>query len=187
MKAFAVVGSSTIGKAPFVTRLIEAYRLEGHSVSVIKHAPDGFDLDEPGKASHARRLAGAREVMLVGDHRLVLMSEYGFEPEPPLEALMERLDPVDLVIVEGYHDTVLPILEIHRPNGRRGPRFAEDRNVVAVVSDEPLDAPVASFMLGEIDAIAAFMAAKIGLARRPRALDGLARVHGGATSSAPGE
>lgn len=169
MKAFAVIGTSTIGKAPFVTRLIEAYRFEGHSVSVIKHAPDGFDLDEPGKASHARREAGAQEVMLVGDRRLVIMSEYGFQPRPPLEALMERLVDVDLVIVEGYHDTVLPTVEIYRPNGRRGPRFAENRNVVAVVSDEPLEAPVASFRLEDIDAIADFMAAKIGLVRRPTA------------------
>jgi molybdopterin-guanine dinucleotide biosynthesis protein len=30
------------------------YRFDGHTVSVIKHAPDGFDIDVPGKASLAR-------------------------------------------------------------------------------------------------------------------------------------
>ena len=168
MKAFAVIGTSSIGKAPFVTRLIEAYRFDGHAVSVIKHAPDGFDIDVPGKASLARREAGAREVMLVGDRRLVMMSEYGCEAQPPLEALMERLEPVDLVIVEGYHDTVLPTIEVYRPNMRRGPRLPENRHIVAVVSDEPLDISLPSFALEDIGALADFMAAKIGLARPHR-------------------
>jgi molybdopterin-guanine dinucleotide biosynthesis adapter protein len=172
MKAFAVIGTSMIGKMPFVTRLIEAYRFDGWSVSVIKHAPDGFDADQPGKASLARREAGTREVMLVGDRRLVIFDEYGGEPRPPLEALMERLAPVDLVIVEGYHDTVLPTLEIYRPDGRRSPRYAESRHVVAVASDEPLDVPLPSFALDDTDGIADFMAAKIGLVSRGRLAGG---------------
>lgn len=168
MKAFAVIGTSAIGKAPFVTRLIEAYRLDGHTVSVIKHGPDGLDIDLPGKASLARREAGASEVILVGDRRLVILSEYGFEAQPPLEALMERLDPVDLVIVEGYHDTVLPTIEVYRPGTQRRPRYPENRHVVAVVSDEPLGIALPSFALEDTDALADFMAMKIGLARRHR-------------------
>lgn len=170
MKTFAVIGTSQLGKAPFVERLIEAYRFDGHSVSVIKHAPDGFDLDQPGKASLARREAGAREVMLVGDRRLVLMNEYGREREPPLEALLERLEPVDLVIVEGYHDTLLPTIEFFRPTAGRAPRFPENPRIVAVVSDEPLDIAVPSFALGDIGCIADFMAATIGLRPAPAAL-----------------
>lgn len=177
MKAFAVIGTSAIGKAPFVTRLIEAYRSDGHTVSVIKHGPDGLDIDTPGKASFARREAGAREVMLVGDQRLVIMSEYGFEPQPPLEALMERLDPVDLVIVEGYHDTVLPTIEVYRPGPRRRPRYLENRHVVAVASDAPLAIALPSFALDDTEAIADFMAMKIGLVRQRRFAG---RIHGAA-------
>lgn len=163
MKSFAVTGTSQLRGAPFVERLIEAYRIDGYSISVVKRAPDGFDLDQPGKASFARREAGAREVMLVGDRRLVLMNEYGRDRAPPLEALLERLRAVDLVIVEGYHDTLLPTLEFFRPTSGRPPRFSEDPGIVAVVSDEPLDIAVPSFALDDIDGIADFMATKIGL------------------------
>jgi molybdopterin-guanine dinucleotide biosynthesis protein B len=178
MKTFAVIGTSALGKAPFVELLIEAFRFDGHSVSVIKHAPDGFDLDQPGKSSFARREAGAREVLLVGDRRWVLMNEYGSQPRPPLEALLERLDPVDLVIVEGYHDALIPTVELYRPNVRRGPRYTQNRHVVAVVSDEPLDLPVPSFALDDIGGLADFMAAKIGLARL-RPVDAARRVLAG--------
>lgn len=169
MKTFAVIGTSQLGKAPFVERLIEAYRFDGHSVSVVKHAPDGFDLDQPGKASLARREAGAREVMLVGDRRLVLMNEYGRDREPSLQSLLQRLEPVDLVIVEGYHGVRLPTVEFYRPTAQRSPRFPQDPNVVAVVSDEPLDIAVPSFALDDIGRIADFMAATVGLRSTPAA------------------
>lgn len=163
MKSFAVTGTSQLRGAPFVERLIEAYRIDGYSISVVKRAPDGFDLDQPGKASFARREAGAREVMLVGDRRLVLMNEYGRDRAPPLEALLERLQAVDLVIVEGYHDTLLPTIEFFRSSARRSPRFPENPRIVAVVSDEPLDVSLPSFALDDIGRLADFMAATIGL------------------------
>lgn len=165
MKAFAIVGASVIGKAPFVETLIEAYRFDGYSVSCIKHAPDGFDIDQPGKASFIRRQAGAAEVMLVGDRRLVLMREYRKDPEPSLASLMARLAPVDLVIVEGFHKAALPTVEVYRPTSGRAPRFAENRNVVAVVSDEPLDLPLPCFALDDLGTLADFMARRIALVK----------------------
>ena len=57
---------------------------------IIKRVPDGFDLDQPGKTSYARREAGCREVMLVGDKRLVLMREFGPDPDPSLDSLLAR-------------------------------------------------------------------------------------------------
>jgi len=77
-------------------------------VSTIKRAPDGFDLDQPGKTSYERREAGCREVMLVGDRRLALMSEFRREPERSLADLAARLLPVDIVIAEGFRDAVVP-------------------------------------------------------------------------------
>lgn len=166
MKAIAIVGASALGYASFVENLIEAFEFDGYSVSVIKHAPDGFDIDQPGKASYARRQAGAREVMLVGDRRLVLMREYRAGPEPPLSTLLARLEPVDLVIVEGFRNAPLPTIEVHRPGSGRAPRFHENRHVVALASDEPLDLPLASFRLDDIGGLADFIAAAVGLESR---------------------
>ena len=85
MKAFCLLGASALRKQDFVCDLIATLRIDGWSVSTIKRAPDGFDLDQPSKGSYARREAGCSEVMLVGDQRLVLMEEFGNAPAPSLE------------------------------------------------------------------------------------------------------
>lgn len=170
MKAFAIVGASALGKAPFVEKLVEAFRLDDHTVSIVKHAPDGFDIDTPGKASHVRREAGAGEVMLVGDRRLVLLKEYQGAPEPGLAALLARLEPVDLVIIEGFRSAPYPTLEVHRPSHGRAPRWAHNRHVVAVASDEPQQAPVPVFALDDVAALAGFMAGQAGIVVPRRAL-----------------
>jgi len=91
MKVFGLIGASALGKSTLVDDLIQALGFDGWTVSTIKRAPDGFDLDQPGKTSYARREAGCREVMLVGDKRLVLMHEFRADSEPPLESLHARL------------------------------------------------------------------------------------------------
>ena len=106
MKVIGLIGASALGKNTLTEDLIHAFRFEGISVSTIKRAPDGFDLDQPGKGSYARREAGCREVMLVGDKRLVLMHEFRSDPEPTLESLLARLAPVDVVIAEGFKTAI---------------------------------------------------------------------------------
>ncbi len=174
MKAFAIVGASVLGKAPFVEHLVEVLRFDGLSVSIVKHAPDGFDIDEPGKASYVRRQAGAREVMLVGDKRLVLLREYGPTPEPPLAALLARLDPVDIVIVEGFRTAELPTLEVHRPSSGRLPRWPSNRNIVAVVSDEAVETHLPCFAPDDVGGIADFIAARGCLAGHAAAAGAIA-------------
>lgn len=163
MKALAIVGTSALGGVAFVERLVEALRLEGLSVSCVKRAPDGFDLDRPGKASFARREAGAAEVLLAGDERFVLMKEYR-GPAPALEALLARLEPVDLVIVEGFHETALPTLEIHRPSDGPTPR-PRGAKTIALVCDGPLETGLPAFGTDEIGRIAALVIARLGLQR----------------------
>src|SRR5512141_3396013 len=136
MKVIGIIGASALRKGPFVETLIASFRLDGWSVSTIKRAPDGFDLDQPGKTSWARREAGCHEVMLVGDRRLVLMQEFRADTAPALGALIARLDPVDLVLVEGFQDAAVPTIEICVPASGRAPRWPQNRHVVALVADE---------------------------------------------------
>lgn len=163
MKTIAIVGSSALEHAPLVERLIEAFRLEGFTVSVIKRAPDGFDIDQPGKGSYARRQAGAREVMMANRERLVLMRENAVRREPELPALLERLEPVDIVIAEGFHGANVPTIEALRPSRGRPVRYPDDRNIVALVSDEAVEAPLPVFALDRLEELADFMAAQVGL------------------------
>jgi len=163
MKAFALIGPSVLGKSRFVEDLIAAIHLDGHTISLIKRAPDGFDLDSPGKASYNRREAGCREVMLVGDKRLVLMQEYGRDAEPALEVLFDRLSDVDVVMVEGFKSARLPAIEVCAPSTGRPMRWPRDPQVFAVVSDEPLKTALPVFALADAAGQARCVALHLGL------------------------
>src|SRR5206468_3027734 len=126
MKIIGIIGASALPKGLFLETLIASLRLDGWSVSTIKRAPDGFDIDRPGKLSYALREAGCHEVMLVGDRRLVLMREFRADPAPALPTLIGRLDPVDLVIVEGFHDAAVPAIEVCLPASGRAPRWPQN-------------------------------------------------------------
>lgn len=166
MKVIGIIGASALRKGPFVETLVASFRLDGWSVSTIKRAPDGFDLDKPGKTSWARREAGCHEVMLVGDRRLVLMQEFRADTAPALGALIARLDPVDLVLVEGFQGAAVPTVEICVPASGRAPRWPQNRHVVALVADEAIDAPLPRFAVADIAGLTDFVVGHLALSRR---------------------
>jgi molybdopterin-guanine dinucleotide biosynthesis protein B len=166
MKVIGIIGASALNKAPFVETLIASFRFDGFSVSTIKRAPDGFDMDKPGKMSWARREAGCHEVMLVGDRRLVLMQEFRTDPEPALGTLIARLEPVDLVVVEGFQTAAVPSIEICVPASGRAPRWPQNRHVVALVADEPVEAPLPRFAVDDIPGVTDFVVGHLALSRR---------------------
>ena len=90
MNIVGIIGASALRERSLVEEIILSLRFDGWSVSTLKRAPDGFDIDQPGKVSHRRREAGCREVMLVGDRRLALMMEFRDDPQPSLEWLAAR-------------------------------------------------------------------------------------------------
>ena len=140
MKIFGLVGRSGSGKTSLMVRLLPELRRRGLTVSTIKHAHHGFDLDHPGKDSFRHREAGAKEVMLVADARWALMHEIGDAGEPPLEELVRRMAPVDFVVIEGFHTHGHPMIEVYRPSEGHALLWREGSNIVAVASDEPLPA-----------------------------------------------
>lgn len=159
MNVVGLIGVSKLGKNTFVDDLIHAFRFEGWSVSTIKRAPDGFDLDQPGKTSYARRQAGCRDVMLVGDQRLVLMHEFRQEPEPSLQSFLARLAPVDVVIAEGFKSAAIPTVEVRVPSSDRDYRWKGNPHIVALVSDQYIDAPIRRFEVTELTPLVAHLAA----------------------------
>ncbi len=163
MKVLGLIGASALGKNKLVDDLIQALRFDGWTVSTIKRAPDGFDLDQPGKTSYARREAGCREVMLVGDKRLVLMNEFRADSEPPLESLLARLAPVDVVIAEGFKSAAIPTIEVCVPSSGRPCRWKQSPYVVALVSDEDLESPLPKFKVGDVAMLAEHVADVLAL------------------------
>lgn len=135
MKVFGITGWKNAGKTELVVRLVRAFGERGVSVSTVKHTHHDMDVDRPGKDSFRHREAGAREVLLASPKRFALLREHRGEQEPGLDALMARLAPVQLVLVEGFKRSSIPKIEVHRTGGQL-PLIAEsDPFVLAVASD----------------------------------------------------
>ena len=80
-----------------------------------------FDVDQPGKDSHTHRMAGATEVLVSSANRFALMHELRGDREWTLDALLEKLSPVDLVLVEGFKTQAHPKLEVFRAVVKKPP------------------------------------------------------------------
>ena len=161
MKLFGIAGWSGSGKTTLLVRLIPALVARGLSVSTIKHAHHSFDIDTPGKDSHAHREAGATEVLVGSAARYALMHELRGAPEPSLQELVARLSRVDLVLVEGFKRGAHPKLEVWRAATGKAPLWPGEPNVIGVASDAPLPGcPLPVLALDDIAVIADFVAAQ---------------------------
>jgi molybdopterin-guanine dinucleotide biosynthesis protein B len=166
MKVMGIVGWSGSGKTRLVVELLPILKEAGLKVSTMKHAHHRFDADKPGKDSFQHREAGASEVLVVTSMRWVLMHESREEPEASIEALIERMTPVDLLLIEGFKTHHHPKLEIHRQSEGKPLLCREDLEIVAVASDCPIAGlEIPSLDLNDPRAIAAFILAHTGLLR----------------------
>ncbi|WP_208349577.1 molybdopterin-guanine dinucleotide biosynthesis protein B [Pseudaestuariivita rosea] len=162
MRIYGVVGWKNTGKTGLMERLVTDITGRGITVSTLKHAHHHFDVDQPGKDSYRHRTAGAQEVLLASSKRWALMHELRDQDEPPLAELLQKLAPVDLILVEGYKRDAHPKVEAYRAAAGK-PLIADD-TVKAIASDTGLDItdrPV--FDLNDTKAIADFILAEVGL------------------------
>ena len=138
MKVLGIVGWSGSGKTTLLVALLPLLRAQGLTVSTIKHTHHGFDMDRPGKDTYRHREAGAREVLVASGTRWALLHEIQGE-EPSLPYLLTKLEPVDLVLVEGFKAHPFSKLEVHRPAFGKPPIWPDAPDIVAVATDSPID------------------------------------------------
>ncbi len=155
MRIIGLAGWSGSGKTTLITKVIPRLMELGVSVSTVKHAHHGFDMDQPGKDSFVHRAAGATEVIISSAKRWAILHELREEPEWDLDALVAKMSPVDLVLVEGFKRDEIPKMEIYRAANGKPLLHPDDPRIIAVACDSPLPAakvPVVD--LNDIDAIA---------------------------------
>lgn len=163
MRVYGVVGWKNAGKTGLMERLVTDITGRGLRVSTIKHAHHTFDVDHAGKDSHRHRVAGATEVLLASRNRYALMHELRDAQEPTLEVLLEKLAPVDLVLIEGYKRDAHPKVEAHRAVTGNPLIAPDDPTIRAVASDIPLTLDRPTFDLDDTKAIAEFILSEVGL------------------------
>lgn len=166
---FGVTGWKNSGKTTLTERLVAELVARGWRVSTIKHAHHDFDIDREGADSWRHRMAGATEVAIVSGRRWALMHELRDESEPPLEAVLARIAPCDIIIVEGYKREGHPKIECRR-NGAKNtePLAPSDPTIVAIAADHETQAGgLPAFAIDDVRAIADFVERTAGL-RKPQ-------------------
>ena len=163
-RVLGIAGWKNSGKTTLTERLVAELCARGWRVSTVKHAHHDADVDREGTDSFRHRQAGAGEVVLATGRRWALMHELRGADEPSLEALLERLSPCDLVIVEGFKHEGHPKIETRRRDAEKRTSSPAPGNVVAIAADHPVaDAAVPVFALDAVPAIADFVETVTGL------------------------
>ena len=130
-----LAGWSGSGKTTLISNLIPELKKINISVSTLKHAHEGFDIDKPGKDSYVHRESGAREVLISSNKRFALMHEY-HEEEIDLNNLIKKLSPVDLILVEGWKKENIKKIEIYRKEINKPLLCDKDKNIIAVATND---------------------------------------------------
>jgi molybdopterin-guanine dinucleotide biosynthesis protein B len=155
MRIIGLAGWSGSGKTTLISKVIPCLLARGVTVSTLKHAHHGFDLDKPGKDSFIHRTSGATEVIISSAKRWAILHELRDEPEWNMADLVAKMSPVDLVLVEGFKRDNFPKLEIHRAENGKPLLQGEDPGIVAIATDTALpQATVPVVDLNDIEAIA---------------------------------
>ncbi len=96
--------------------------------------------------------------------RWALFTELRGAPEPTLAQMLARLDPVDLILVEGFKREPIPKIEIHRTANGKPWLFPADPMVRAVAADIPPPADLPHVALDDIDGVGRSRPAPCGAA-----------------------
>ena len=154
----SIVGKSNSGKTTLLEKLIACLNGRGVGVGTVKHAHDGFEFDKKGKDSWRHQNAGARATLVISDNRVVLVKN---ESSPPLEAMTQYLQDMDLILVEGFKTAPINKIEIFRKDGpHEHPLGLNDGYLVAMVTDAALETRVPTFGLDDIEPLADFIEKK---------------------------
>lgn len=162
--AISFVGRSKVGKTTLIERLLPLLTEKGLRVGVIKHHHHDFEIDKRGKDTYRYKQAGAGFTMLASPKKIALVAD---TPELTLEEIIARfVRNVDLVIVEGFKKEALPKIEVFRAKEGVGTLVCgDDKNLVAIVTDEPLVAALPVFSRNDVEGVARFIVTRFIKAR----------------------
>jgi len=164
-RVIGVAGFKNAGKTTLVEKLVTELTRRGYRVSTVKHAHHSFDIDHEGRDSFRHRKAGASEVAVVSRHRWAIIHESRDDTEPSLQDILSKLEPCDLVIVEGYKRDTHDKIEVRNLALDHPELAGDDPTIVAIAANGPLThAPVLLFDRDDVSALASFIERHTGLA-----------------------
>jgi molybdopterin-guanine dinucleotide biosynthesis protein B len=151
----SVIGNSGSGKTTLIEKLISELNRRGFKVGTIKHDVHGFEMDKPGKDSWRHKNAGAAMTVISSPYQIGVIKDV--DHDHSLDELAMLFDNVDIILSEGYKRSNKPKLEVFRSEIHDQPLSKGDRNLLALISDAPLDLGVPRFGLNDVLAIIDFI------------------------------
>lgn len=146
------IGWSRVGKTSFLEKLIVVLKNRGVRLAVLKEDGHEFDMDRNGKDTWRFSQAGADIVTIANKkHAAVLLNR-----PTDISDIISVVSGVDVIITEGYHDLNYPQIEIHRASFGKL-RCVNEKNLIALVTDERLQNNVPQFLFNEIEQVADFI------------------------------
>lgn len=150
-----IVGPSGVGKTELIKKLLVELKRRGYRIAIVKHAPQGFDLDKPGKDSWRYTKAGVDTLVLSSPEKLALIKNV--DHDPSLTEISKLLgEDFDIILAEGFRKSNRPKIEVHR----KGFELPSAKGVIALVTDESLDINIPQFSLEDITGLSSFIEKK---------------------------
>ena len=123
--AVSFVGRHNSGKTTLLVKVIAELVSRGLNIGTVKHHGHcEFDIDYPGKDSFRHREAGSCDTVIVSPIRMARVTE--LREEPTCDQVVASMPDHDLVIVEGYRQSGLPVIEVIRRANERDLAAAEE-------------------------------------------------------------
>jgi molybdopterin-guanine dinucleotide biosynthesis protein B len=148
----SIVGKSHAGKTTLLENLIAELKRRGRKVAMVKHSHHANDLDTAEKDTWRFTKAGS-ELSAINslDHLAIYRrTDHYFDPQEISDFVHWDYD---VILTEGFKASHYPKIEVHR--SEQGKELLTDpEQLIAVVTDEPLDVKVPQFPRDDVKGIA---------------------------------
>jgi len=148
----SIVGKSNSGKTTLLEGLIANLKQRGYRIAVIKHSGGDSELDQVGKDSWRFSQAGSEVSAISSAHKLAVFKnlECDLNPQELSSFIGEGYD---LILTEGFKQSSHPKIEVHRQEQGKE-LVSPPQQLLAVVTDEPLDVDAPQFSIDAVSEIA---------------------------------
>ncbi len=147
----SIIGNSNSGKTTLIEKLIPELKSRSYRVATIKHTPHGMTLGDQGTDSRRHLQAGSEATVVSSQDEMVLIKP--ITPDVSLDEIARLLgEDYDIILAEGFKQDNAPKVEIHR--NESGPLLNDIKQLIAIVTDEPLETRTRQFALDDIKGLA---------------------------------
>jgi molybdopterin-guanine dinucleotide biosynthesis protein len=160
LPAVSFIGKKKSGKTTVVLGVIKELRSRGYKVAALKHDTHGFEVDVPGTDSYRFREIGTEVVGISSPDKYVW--QCNTDEERPLDELVRQIvEPVDIVITEGFKKQLAPKIEVSR-RARSRELVSSPDELIGITSDQSFpDYAVPQFALDDFAGLAGLIEQRI--------------------------